>query len=292
MSLTTTTDGDLGFDETWPIEWKLLYARNLIRVEKYNQASKICEDVISNYPDSARSYLALDLLWQSRKKNDKTLFDKFVKDIAKLKEKKQLYGAAELFLAVGEESGRVELLNGIKDKYADTPLIEHVLFQKFMYYLYEENNYELAKNTSAELGVKFPGSESYYASQRHLGNDVGELEQQLTKGAPGEEVEVDLPKSYELLGNYPNPFNPSTTISYALPYSSNVELTIYNITGKVVRVFNENGQSAGYQNIVWNGNNQQGSRVASGVYFYRFKASSLDGSGKVFEKTAKMLLLK
>jgi len=94
------------------------------------------------------------------------------------------------------------------------------------------------------------------------------------------------------MGNYPNPFNPSTTISYALPYSSNVELTIYDITGKVVRTFNEEVQSAGYQNIVWNGTNQNGSRVSSGIYFYRFKAASLESNGKVYEKTAKLILLK
>ena len=77
-----------------------------------------------------------------------------------------------------------------------------------------------------------------------------------------------------------------------MPYSSNVELTIYDITGKVVKVFSESGQSAGYQNIVWNGNSQQGSQVSSGVYLYRFKATSIDGSNKVFEKTAKLLMLK
>ena len=74
--------------------------------------------------------------------------------------------------------------------------------------------------------------------------------------------------------------------------SSDVELTIYDITGKVITTLNRNGQSAGYQNIVWNGNSQQGSRVSSGVYFYRFKATSLENNGKMFEKTAKMLLLK
>ncbi len=77
-----------------------------------------------------------------------------------------------------------------------------------------------------------------------------------------------------------------------MPYSSNVELAIYDITGKVVKVFNKNGQSAGYQNIVWHGDSQQGSRVSSGVYFYRFKATSIENNGKVFEKTAKLLLLK
>ncbi|MBU0558262.1 MAG: T9SS type A sorting domain-containing protein, partial [Bacteroidetes bacterium] len=168
-----------------------------------------------------------------------------VKNKAKLKTKKQLHGAAELLLAVGEKENRIAILDEIEAKYKDTPLVEHVLFSKFMCYLYEENNIELAKTTAAELGKLFPESESYYASQRHLGNDVERPLEQLVKNASNEET-TEIPKTYELLGNYPNPFNPSTTISYALPYSSNVELTIYDITGKVVKVFNENGQSAGY----------------------------------------------
>ncbi|MFH1525419.1 MAG: T9SS type A sorting domain-containing protein, partial [Bacteroidota bacterium] len=187
----------------------------------------------------------MDLLWQSRSntKEKKTLFKQYVKNKAKLKTKKQLHGAAELLLAVGEKENRIAILDEIEAKYKDTPLVEHVLFSKFMCYLYEENNIELAKTTAAELGKLFPESESYYASQRHLGNDVERPLEQLAKNAPNEET-TEIPKTYELLGNYPNPFNPSTTIRYALPYSSNVELTIYDITGKVVKVFNENGQSA------------------------------------------------
>jgi len=292
LSLVTSTNDKTGYDESWPIEWKLLYARNLMRIKKYNQAADICESVITEYPDSARSYLALDLLWQSRKKEKSTHFSEFVKDKAKLKTNKQLFGVAELMLSATERTNRLSALDGIENKYKDTPLVEHILFQKFMYYLYEENNIELAKTTADELGKLYPESESYYASQRHLGNDVVKpTEQLLTKEAVNEAT-TEIPQTYELLGNYPNPFNPSTTIKYALPYSSDVELTIYDITGKVVKVFSESGQSAGYQNIVWNGNSQQGSRVSSGVYFYKFKATSIDGSNKVFEKTAKLLMLK
>ncbi|MCF6269549.1 MAG: T9SS type A sorting domain-containing protein [Melioribacteraceae bacterium] len=291
LSLGSITNDKYGYNESWQIEWKLLYARNLLRVKKYNLAAKICESVITDFPDSARSYLALDLLWQSRKKDKSTQFSAFVKDKVKLKRKKQLYGVAELLVSVSEKSQRVSSIADIETRYKDTPLVEHVLFQKFMYYLYEENNLEVAKLTSDELGKLFPNSESYFASQRHLGNNVIiPLEPLLGKSIPNEEI-TEKPKTYELLGNYPNPFNPRTTISYALPYNSNVELTIYDITGKVVKVFDESVQSAGYQNIVWNGDNQQGSRVSSGVYLYRFKAISLE-NGKTYEKTAKMLLIK
>ena len=198
-------------------------------------------------------------------------------------------------LVASEKENKVSDLDEIELKYKDTPLVEHVLFQKFMYYLYEENNLESAKGTAEELWKLFPSSELYLTIQRHLGKDVedGSINQQLVKQEAEEKIEnIEIPKSYKLLGNYPNPFNPSTTISYGLPYNSNVELTIYDITGKVVKVINKNGQSAGYQNIVWHGDNQQGSRVSSGIYFYRFKAASLEGNGKAFEKSAKMLLLK
>ena len=83
---------------------------------------------------------------------------------------------------------------------------------------------------------------------------------------------------------------PSTTISYALPFESNVEINIFDIMGRLIRTFNINSQNAGYQNVLWNGKNENNEQVASGIYLYRFKAIAIDG--KVFEKTSKLLMLK
>ncbi|GBD89431.1 flagellar basal body rod modification protein [bacterium BMS3Abin04] len=102
----------------------------------------------------------------------------------------------------------------------------------------------------------------------------------------------DVPKEYNLLGNYLNPFNPSTTISYALPYNSDVSITIYNIAGQLVKDFTYNSQASGYHNVYWNGRNTEGEKAASGIYIYRFKAVSLENNGKVFEKSSKLMLLK
>ncbi|MBU0560922.1 MAG: right-handed parallel beta-helix repeat-containing protein, partial [Bacteroidetes bacterium] len=251
-------DDNLGYNKNWSLSWKLLFARKLVEIAKYNSAAKVCEDILEQYPDSSLSYFALHLLHKARVKgNKKDDFKNYINTKAKLKIKKQLYGFAELLSTEDEKENKTLVLDNLKEKYKDTKLVESILYDKFMYFLNEENNLELAKATSEELGKLFSNSRLYISSQRHLGNDVKRpLEQQLAK-ANSEEIteEVEIPKTYELLGNYPNPFNPNTTISYALPYSSNVELTIYDITGKVVKVFNENGQSAGYQNIVWFGNN-------------------------------------
>ena len=281
------------YNEKWPLEWKLLYARNLIRVHKYNSASDICESVIAENPDSSLSHFALHLLHQARvKSNNKSKFNEYIQSQLKPKAKKGIFGYAELLAIIDEKEDRVSMLDKLKEKYSNYELVESILYDKFLYYFNEKRDIENAKLVSDELGKLYPESESYYASQRHLGNDVVKPTEQLLAKEAVNEATTEIPQTYELLGNYPNPFNPSTTIKYALPYSSDVELTIYDITGKVITTLNRNGQSAGYQNIVWNGNSQQGSRVSSGVYFYRFKATSIDGSNKVFEKTAKMLMLK
>jgi hypothetical protein len=96
-----------------------------------------------------------------------------------------------------------------------------------------------------------------------------------------------VPASYTLYQNYPNPFNPSTIISYTLPEVSRVTLKIYDMLGREVKTLINNEQPAGAYRVNWNGDNNFGSKVASGIYIYRIEA----GSGK-FIQTRKMILLK
>jgi hypothetical protein len=104
-------------------------------------------------------------------------------------------------------------------------------------------------------------------------------------------TDTEMLSDFSLLGNFPNPFNPSTTISYALPFQSQVELKIYDIMGAEVRSFNLPSQSAGYQSIFWDGRNNHGEAVSSGIYLYRLSLKSQE-SNKVFVKTAKLVMLK
>jgi hypothetical protein len=99
------------------------------------------------------------------------------------------------------------------------------------------------------------------------------------------------PEYFQVYQNYPNPFNPSTTIAYSLPEKSSVEIKIFDVQGREIKSFIIGAQSAGYQRVVWNGTNSQGSSLSSGVYIYRVRASSL-AAGKTFDKSAKMMLLK
>ncbi|MCL2064747.1 MAG: T9SS type A sorting domain-containing protein [Candidatus Cloacimonetes bacterium] len=77
-----------------------------------------------------------------------------------------------------------------------------------------------------------------------------------------------------LEGNYPNPFNPTTTISYNIGQAGNVKLQVFNIRGQVVRTLVDEVQNAGRHSIVWNGDDSNSNNVASGIYFYRLETSA------------------
>ncbi len=95
----------------------------------------------------------------------------------------------------------------------------------------------------------------------------------------------NLPQRFELSQNYPNPFNPVTTISYSVASPSQVTIEVFNILGRKVRTLVDEMKQAGSYRIEWNGHDEAGKPVSTGVYLYRFSA------GDVMQ-TKKMLLLK
>jgi photosystem II stability/assembly factor-like uncharacterized protein len=103
--------------------------------------------------------------------------------------------------------------------------------------------------------------------------------------------ENDKPLTFALQQNYPNPFNPTTTLRYALPMDARVTLSIYNILGQRIATLKDEIQNAGYYDAVWNGTNDFGSRVSSGVYFYRIETRPTGGRD-VFTSIKKMMFLK
>ena len=95
-----------------------------------------------------------------------------------------------------------------------------------------------------------------------------------------------LPAAFSLADNFPNPFNPATTIQYALPLAADVELTVYNVVGQVVRTLVAEHQGAGRYAVEWNATDDGGHSVSAGLYLYRLQA------GGEFAEVKKMLLLK
>jgi hypothetical protein len=96
---------------------------------------------------------------------------------------------------------------------------------------------------------------------------------------------IPVPDQFKLEQSYPNPFNPTTTIEFSLPFDCKVDITIYNIFGQIVRNLAATETKAGYHTVKWDGTNNTGVRMASGVYIYRIIAGS-------FVDSHKMILLK
>ena len=100
-----------------------------------------------------------------------------------------------------------------------------------------------------------------------------------------DDMEDLIPTKYALHQNFPNPFNPSTTIKYDLKAKTDIKLTIYNVLGQKVRTLVNTNQTAGFQKVVWNGLNEIGEQVSTGVYIYRIEAGD-------FVKARKMVFMK
>ena len=108
-------------------------------------------------------------------------------------------------------------------------------------------------------------------------NEATGIKEQSLTGIPGE---------FSLGQNFPNPFNPTTTIRYGMPNRSHVTLTVFNTLGQQVVILQNGEQDAGFHEVQFNG-----SRLASGVYFYSIEVNSTNGKQN-FRETRKMLLLK
>ena len=96
---------------------------------------------------------------------------------------------------------------------------------------------------------------------------------------------AEVPGAYALMPNYPNPFNPSTAIGYAIPQDGQVTLTIYNVLGQEIRTLVDNHQAAGTYTVMWDGKDATGQHLNSGVYFYSIKSGD-------YSNTRKMVLMR
>ena len=144
-------------------------------------------------------------------------------------------------------------------------------------------------NSSVETTVSFDATEldtgDYYSTLRIFSNDpfhpqVNIPVHMLVSTLTGIENEFTLPTEFSLEQNFPNPFNPLTTIKYAIKELASVKLILYDILGREVEVLVNEEQDAGYYKVNFNAG-----RLASGIYFYRLQAGD-------FVETKKMVLLK
>ena len=200
-----------------------------------------------------------------------------------------------LYLRQGNIETAKKVNNDIISENPNSSLAVRAKLNNFNIALYNDNDVNAASailkeiENKAELIIPMElqtAVEALYVFNSELSNNLN------TMPKTTRQEEENKPGSYSLLGNYPNPFNPTTTISYNLPRMSDIELKIYDILGNEVKSFFISSQSAGTQNIFWNGRNNFNEQVTSGIYIYRFRAVSREGKNEVFEKSAKLIMLK
>jgi hypothetical protein len=137
----------------------------------------------------------------------------------------------------------------------------------------------------ATFKTERPGHELTYIYNLGEGENL-----QVVSFAPEFEVDASFkggvtPTEYALSQNYPNPFNPSTSFTLSLPEATDYSVRIFNVAGQLVKTIDGHVSSAEKVTIKWDGTNNRGAKVSSGMYFYRAEA-------KDFEETRKMLMLK
>ena len=144
------------------------------------------------------------------------------------------------------------------------------------------------QNTSTTHAISLENNLYYsafaYDSQGNYSDPVKLLVEGTTDTE--DEPKANIPDHFELSQNHPNPFNPATVIKYQLPIKSHVTIKIYDLLGNEIRSLVDGKQPAGFHSVVWDGKNDFGSSVASGIYFYQINANN------EFKQTKRMLLLK
>ena len=94
-------------------------------------------------------------------------------------------------------------------------------------------------------------------------------------------VKAGIPDKVQLFTNYPNPFNPTTTIRFALPEDGSVTLEVYNLNGQRIRELINGNYNAGYHSVQWDSKDANGRMVASGMYFYVLKTGHITKARKI-----------
>jgi hypothetical protein len=152
--------------------------------------------------------------------------------------------------------------------------------------------FEINQNSTANyIDFVLPSSDSWYAvfsnEEKLITTQELQVNMELYQNVPSDIPEEELNELYPgitLYPNYPNPFNPSTTITFSLTAENakDAEISIYNLKGQKIRTFNCHPELVeGRSSIVWNGTDENGKAVSSGIYFYKLKSGDIEISKKM-----------
>lgn len=277
--------------DTNSIEWLTAWAQDLWAFHMPEKAIHADKVIIRKHPHSQEAHYALIWLVSIHRESNVPGLSSYLLYLAENHVSSGLRKLAmNLLVSSYIHDGEIKLATQTaEDIIKQMPDSEHeyqALYHLFVIYFEEYGDKERATEYLNVIRSKYPGYELTMAAQHMIGEDV---DMSLAKGYISEDEEYwlssNLPERYSLGANYPNPFNPNTTIKYNLPEEAHVHLVVYNLMGREVIRLVDGFVPAGYHQAVWNGKDRRGSAVPSGVYLYRIQANH-------FSKTEKMVLLK
>lgn len=187
-----------------------------------------------------------------------------------------LENMANIYSTKENETKQIEVIDEILTDYKNTIHEKNALLSKFYLY-YMKGDYEKASNAVYSISDKYAADKDVFVAKSLIEDYISsDSEYKIEQTNSGEEI----PDNFALLGNYPNPFNPMTTISFSIPQQVEVQLVVFDILGRKVAELVNQTMEAGKYNV-----NFDGSKLASGMYIYKITAGS-------FTESKKMLMVK
>ena len=255
---------------------------------RYKEATKFFMSYLNEHPAVQAAYTYLYSCV-----NEETVSDiiPFFKTLPKQAAEDHELILSHLYLIQGDPTSAKEVNDQIINVKSNTPLSVKAKLNNFYIALYNENDPKAASSilsdvlSKKELSTPIELSLAQNALQTYVDPKTGGTPNFDVKQNSDESVSIDTVKN-GLMENYPNPFNPTTTIRYQLSAVSNVSLKVYDVLGREVATLVDGMKEAGYYTA-----NFDGSKLASGVYFTRFVVKPQNG-GTPIVQVKKMLLMK
>jgi len=221
-------------NEDIPMISELDKAYQLIADSNFAEARNICMNLVTNYPDYNVSFNALNLLKDTYNVKDITGKKNIYASLFNNKDKKNIHAMAGLIMADVDKENRLKHIDDVLTKYGDDNIAELALFNKFVYFYFEKEDMKSALAISGQLDKQFPKSQGSIEAHKILGDkEYFNIPPKQENAQP--ETNTQLSKEFKLYGNYPNPFNPTTTIKYQLSSAGFITLKVYDMLGREIQ---------------------------------------------------------
>ena len=269
---------------------KVLYQDGIVAMnnQDFQSAEQIFKQVISDYPES--QYCLSSAKQLTKVCEDKEMLKAYYESEENLHYNEEISKFANYLANYCELSkGNYETAISFFEDIINCPptaidSVKAIIDAGYTYLLMEEQSGRSSNYVGKMTELKPKSREDFEQNKDDLLNSL--FENPGNEPDEGGENGNQISQLPQLMGNYPNPFNPTTTISFSIPEESKVELSVFNIKGQKVKTLAKDSYQKGKHSVVWQGNDDFNKEVGSGVYFYK-----LNVNGKT-ETVKKCLLLK